>query len=69
MEDATQSKFEKLEGNNIATTFGPSNGLDIEVTMSCDIVNYPTKKFKKPKIAIAKRFSTSKNMIIAVVCS
>lgn len=69
MEDVTQSKFEILEENNIATTFGPSKGLDIEVTMPCNIANYPTNFFKKPKMAIAKRFSTSKNTRVAVVAS
>jgi hypothetical protein len=69
VEDVTQSKFEKLEENNIAITFGPSKGLDIEVTMPCDIANNPTKKFKKPKVVIVKRFSASKNMKVAIVAN
>jgi hypothetical protein len=69
VEDITQSKFEKLEENNIATTSRPNKGLDIEVTMPCDIANYPTKKFKKPKVVIAKRFSTSKNMTVTIIAN
>ncbi len=69
MEDVTQSKFEKFEENNIATTFGPSKGLDIEVTMPCNIANYPTKKIKKPIVAIGRRFSTSKNMRVTIIAS
>jgi hypothetical protein len=49
VEDVTQSKFEKLEENNIARTSRPSKGLDIEVTMPCDIANYPTKKLRSQK--------------------
>jgi hypothetical protein len=55
VEDVTQSEFEKLEENNIATTFGPSKGLVMEVTMPCHIANSPTKKIKKPKVDIAKK--------------
>ncbi len=69
MEDVTQSKFEKLEQNNIATTYGPSKGLDIEITMPCDNVNSPTKNFKKPKIVIVKKRSTTKNMRVADVAN
>jgi hypothetical protein len=52
VEDVTQSKFEKLEENNTTTTFRPSKGLDIKVTMPCDTIDSQTKKIKKPKVTI-----------------
>ncbi len=69
VEDVTQSKFEKLEENNIATTFGPNKGLDIELIMPCNTTNSLTKKYKKPKVAIAKRLSTTKNTRVATIAS
>ncbi len=49
VEDVTQSKSEKLEERNIATTSGPSKGLDIEVTMPCNNVGFLAKTFKNQK--------------------